>query len=189
LAALASVFLHRDSELGFDNGPCAVFVLYENHAARERAIHLCGSLISGFEHDLEFEFTWWGFKYLSDPQVASEAALAATSADLILVSVESHLPLEVKAWFEDWPSKRQSSAGALVLLPAAAELENRTSAQASFLYSLAQRANLDYLPLFSTGSAAGATDKLREDRMFPDFPGLNHVPIHQQHSSGWGINE
>jgi hypothetical protein len=188
---LASVLLRKDSEPGVDTWPCAIFVLYEDPAARERAIHLCGSLIREFEHDLEFEFTWWGFKYLSDPQVACEAALAAASADLILVSIESQLdlPLEVKAWFGGWLSKRQASAGALVLLQAAMDFVNRTGAQASFLYSLAQRANLDYLPLFSTGSAAGSTDRLREDQMFADFPGLDSVPIHQHHSSGWGINE
>jgi hypothetical protein len=186
---LASVLLRSDSELGVDIEPCTIFVLYQDHAARGRAIRLCEALIRGFEHDLEFELSWWGFKYLSDPQIACEAALAAVSADLILVSGEARLPFEVEAWFEGWLANRRASEGALVLLQAAADRVGRAGAQTAFFHSLAQRGHLDYLPLFSPGSADGSTDRLREDRMFPDFPGLDHVPLHQHHSTGWGINE
>src|SRR5437867_2197069 len=77
---------------------CIVAVLYEDVSARDRAIQVCDGLAQEFMKDLQFEITWWKFKYLSDPSIAQDAAQAASKADLILVSAHNveAMPAEVK---------------------------------------------------------------------------------------------
>ena len=165
-------------------------MLYEDNSSRDAAISLCDSLGRTFTSELDFEFTWCRFKYFSDPAVASEAAEAAMRADLIIVSVQraQDLPLEVKAWFEQWLLKREPTDGALVLLQASADMRSSTTSQCSYLYLLAERANLDYLALSSTGPAV-SNEQLRENLRLSQPPGLDTDPNSQHLCSHWGLNE
>ena len=45
-------------------------VLYEDHATRDRAMEICDRLVHKFWADVEFEFNWWRFDFLSDSTLA-----------------------------------------------------------------------------------------------------------------------
>jgi hypothetical protein len=186
---LASVILRRDSEPGPETGVCAIVVLYEDNSSRDAAIRLCKTLERTFHTDLDFEITWCRFKYFSDPAVASEGAEIAAQADLIIVSIQraQDLPLEVKAWFERWLPDRESTEGALVLLQTCEEPPSSTISQTSYLYLLAQRANLDYLSLSHAGPSI-STERKPENLALSQPLGLDSTR-NSQHYSRSGINE
>jgi len=164
-------------------------ILYEDVPTRDSAIQLCGGLSHHFNLDLEFEFTWWKLSYLRDPEMGRQASQAAASADLILISVQPDhdFTAEVKAWFEDWVGKRTGSEGALGLIQASAKATDQPAD--AYLRLMAQRANMDYLPLPGPEGSVASKDRLREDLNVPDIAGPDQMPKHQTHSSGWGINE
>lgn len=143
---------------------CAVAVIYEDSAARNEAIQLCARLMRAFEQELEFDFTWWRFKFLLDPEIAQLAAAAAAGADLILVAVHraESFPLEVESWFERWPAQRKLSEGALVLIHSAGGNESQTGLSDAYLRLVAQRARLDYLPPSGTGWSHQLRDRVAE---------------------------
>lgn len=186
---MASVILRRDSEPGPETGVCAIVVLYEDNSSRDAAIRLCQTLEKTFHADLDFEITWCRFKYFSDPAVASEAAEIAAQADLIIVSIQraQDLPLEVKAWFERWLPDRESTEGALVLLQTLDEPPSSTISKSSYLYLLAQRANLDYLSLSNAGPSI-STDRIPENLTLSQPLGPDPTR-NSQHYSRSGINE
>jgi hypothetical protein len=160
-------------------------MVYEDPATRDYAIQLCDSLSQKFQDDLEFEFTWWGFKYLSDPEIAQQASQAAAEADLIVVCVHRSgiFPSEVQKWFEAWSSERQLPEGALVVVEVSGQIEDPQASQHQPLKSLAQRANLDYLALpFVTPATSNGTSKAGSHEIENRFE-------ERYHSSGWGINE
>ena len=186
---MASVILRRDSEPGPETGVCAIVVLYEDNSSRDAAIQLCKTLEKVFDAELDFETTWCRFKYFSDPTVASEAAQIASHADLIIVSIPraQDLPLEVKAWFERWLPDRESSDGALVLLQTSEAPASPQNLQTSYLYLLAQRANLDYLSL-SNANSSNSADRIPEKLTLSqplDFDSNRN----SQHYPRFGINE
>jgi len=189
---LAAVIpLHGESESLATADLCEVTVVYEDAAARDLALCLCDGLIKKFDPDLKFLSSWWGFKYLGDAEIGREAGQGVARSDLVLVSVNraEGLPFGVIAWFEHWLPKRNSSAGALVLLQKSSERTEPLPWQDRYLCAVAQRANLDYLQLWASGSASESSYRLREDLVVPDTAGLEQLPKHQYHSSGWGINE
>jgi hypothetical protein len=159
-------------------------MVYEDHTTRDYAIQLCDSLSQKFQDDLEFEFTWWGFKYLSDPEIAQQASQAAAEADLIVVCVHHSglFPSEVQQWFEAWPSERQLPEGALVVVEVSGQIEDSSATQSQPLKSLAQRANLDYLTVATTATSTNGAQKA-------DSGATEHRFEERYHSSGWGINE
>jgi len=169
---------------------CSVVVLYEDVATRDAAVELCDTLTARFGAELEFEFTWWGFRYLAEEEIAKQAASAALAADLILVSVRKpeDLPLEVKAWFERWLSDREPAEGALVVL----QTEKETPQQPGrdpYLQLVALRAKLDYLPLregqFTPDTTGFATDSF----ILPRGAEVNGRLRQEDHYTGWGIND
>jgi hypothetical protein len=150
---------------------CSVVSIYENVGDRDLLLKLCNSVARRFEDDLEFQFEWWRFKYLADPELAMEAARSAAQADLILLAAQSpELPVEVQTWFEGWLPNREAADGALVLVQPSSTGSSRSFPLRSYLRRTAKRGRLDYLRL-----------------MFqPDFSALldeTDRPLH------WGINE
>ena len=182
---------HGESESLATADLCEVTVVYEDAAARDLALQLCNELIRKFDPDLKFHSSWWGFRYLSDGEIGQQAGQSVAKADLVVVSVNraESLPFEVIAWFEMWLPMRSSSAGALVLLSKSSELKEPHSWQDRYLRTVAQRANLDYLPLWASAAAGESGDRLREDVVVPDLAGLEQLPKQNYHSSGWGIND
>ena len=170
---LASLVLSGESESWGNPEVCSIVVIYEDAATRDRAVHLCNALAHRFSEELDFEFTWWRFKFLSEPEIARQAARAALEADLIVVSVhhEADLPLEVKAWFERWLSDQQPTEGALVVLHAPQE----PVVPDQYLRLVALRANLDYLPLSNCEVNLGKTETLPESLSLPAIAESNRT--------------
>ena len=162
-------------------------VVYENAGARDLAIQMCDAVARNFMGDLDFEFSWWRFDYLANPEIAAQAACAALRADLILVCFApetSGLPPGIKGWLEAWLARR-ADEGALAVVGAPALLNDTEP----FLRLAAQSAHLDYLPLPGAAAALEIEDRLRDNRISPDAPGFDSYSDEPYHSSGWGINE
>jgi len=166
---------------------CTGVVVYEDVPERNQVFRLYDRLADQFNHDLEFAFEWWRCKYLTDPDMAREAAEAASKADLILFSFHrlAEVPLEAKAWIERWLLKREPSAGALVVVQSSAEVPGTASSQDSYLCQVAKRAHLDYLPL----PGPEPTTDTRDTRREPDPGTFDQSASRQFHSSGYGIDE
>jgi len=162
---------------------CVVVSIYEDLGSRDLLLRLCDSLAWKFRDELEFQFGWWRFKYLADPEIAMEAAERAVQADLILLAAHSlELPTAVKNWFEDWLPNREAVDGALVLVQPAPKAGS--SPLGSYLRSTASRAHLDYLPLKSAESAVGAGAGYA---FIP--PAVKELLASDGRPTDWGINE
>lgn len=168
-----------------------MMVLYEDLPARALAIELHDRLIPRFKGDIEFEFNWWRFDYLADPQIAIEAASCALNADLVLVSLHqsAEVSLAVKGWFETWLRKRPPVEGALAVIRVSPVVGKPILPDDAYFRLAARRANLDYLPLSVAPSAPRDIDRLREDVVLPEVAGLEESPNPQFQSSHWGLNE
>ncbi len=167
---------------------CAVVSIYEDLGGRDLLLHLCDSLAWKFKDDLEFQFDWWRFKYLADPEIAMEAAQSAAQADLILLSAQSpELPVDVQRWFEGWLPNREAGDGALVLVQPSPKGASQSLPLRSYLRLTAKRARLDYLRLSSPGSAAGLAGTSAGLSLFQ--PGVNELLAEDDRPMHWGINE
>jgi hypothetical protein len=165
---------------------CAVVSIYEDLGGRDLLLQLCNSLARKFKDDLEFQFDWWRFKYLADPEIAMEAAQSATRADLILLTAQSsELPVDVQRWFERWLPNRESGEGALVLVQPSPK--GASQSLPAYLRLTARRARLDYLRLSSPGSAAGVAGTVAGLPLIQ--PGVNELPADDEPPLHWGINE
>lgn len=167
---------------------CGVMVLYEEVPSRDLALRVCDRISQNFAGDLEFEFTWWGLRYLSDAQVSLEARRFAMEADLIIVAVQrtALLSMEVLAWFEHSLLGRRSPGGALAVLQTTAD-DGSLPWQHPYLLSLAQRSHLDYLPLSVSDLAPEENGSSPGEIVLPH---LSRTPDQNpQHFTGWGINE
>jgi len=99
-------------------GQCRVALFYEDTPSRERAIQLSHHLIRAFWKEIEFEFSWWGFRYLVEAGIAEAAACAAGQADIIVVSLEAthDIPPNLTRWAESWMGRSRVSSGVFVPL-------------------------------------------------------------------------
>jgi hypothetical protein len=141
----------RTNETGTGLGAKAtwsVVVVYEDAAARERAVGFCDQLVGRFWEKCDFEVSWWPFTTLEETSSAKEAALKATCADLILFSAtpEGDFPLAVKAWIETWRNKRGDREGLLVgLMGPLAAPTGREGQKHDYLRTAAHHGAMDYL--------------------------------------------
>jgi hypothetical protein len=177
---------------------CRVCVVYEDTAARDRAVGLSHHLTEQFWPEVDFDFSWWRMRYLEDPEIAEAAALAAVEADILVVSAGTLTdpPGEVRPWFELWVPHRPARAGVLLPLlhPAGAE-ELSESPWLTVLEEVAQQSGLECLlpsqlrgsPLFSDPArrlrqraqhVSGVLDHILHNLGKPPSP-----PMH------WGLNE
>jgi len=126
----------------------SVVVVYENPAARERAVQFCDQLVGRFWERVEFEVNWWPFALLEHAESAAAATERATQADLIIFSAspEGDFTPVVTEWIERWLGQRGDREGVL------AALLEPTAAQACpegpkhhCLRKVAHRADMDYL--------------------------------------------
>ena len=169
---------------------CVVASIYEDAGSREALLGICNSLVWKFQDDLDFEFGFWRFKYLADPEIAMGAAQWTIHADLILLAMQSSdLPGTVQRWIDGWLPKREASDGALVLVQSASVEAPQSRGVISYLRLTASRAHLDYLrlrppenrtPGVDAAGAAGHTVFPSELSRLMDYGGR---PV------DWGINE
>src|SRR5262249_46289737 len=134
----------------------------------------------------EFEFTWWGLRYLCDPQVSMEASRFAMEADLIMVAVHrtALLSMEVLTWFERSLLGRRSPGGALAILQTGPN-DGPLPWQHPYLLSLAQRSHLDYIPLSITELSPEADANASGETILPHLA-RESMEDRPRHSTGWG---
>lgn len=176
----------------FENEPakCRVVAVYDHPDSRALTVRVCEDLAHQFKGDVAFEFSWWRFKYLKELRIAHQAVRAATTADLIFISPgpTDELPSEVKAWFDSWLPQRRTLEGALVVLrnePAARKPRN----QDQYLKLMAQRAEMDFLPVFCPVPAPPSGGRHSEDHPGPATAGPGRIPSGDERILHWGINE
>jgi hypothetical protein len=173
-------------------------VIYADTADRERAFSFCDRLMQQFWAEVDFEFCWWRFRYLEDPELADAAAQAASAADMVIVSARASddLPAHVKDWFNLWLSGGSARDAALVLLPDPGhEPDLGVSPFVSFAEQTARHAHLDcLLPLRATRRFAesGPLGAMRDrathvSRVLDEI--LHHVGPPPTLPTHWGLNE
>ena len=141
----------------------SVVVVYEDAAARERAVGFCDQLVSRFWAKCDFDVGWWPFTMLAEAGTAKEAALKAAGADLILFSAtpEGDFPLALKAWIETWLNKRGDREGMLVgLMDPSADPAGREGQKHQCLRNAAHHGAMDYLTQVPQDIAFSIPDSL-----------------------------
>ena len=164
---------------------CHFMVVYEDVAAHDLAMEVCGGVVASLETDLAFKFSFWKLKDLNDPAAVHRVAEVVAHADILLFSVPGRdLTPEAMNWLDISVSARTKMEGALALiLSGAPGPALAVEALLSRLQFAAHRLRMDFLPLLSLspGEGRGAPadpsltllDRLREE------PGNDH----------WGLNE
>ncbi len=169
----------------------SVTVSYEDTATRDRAIHVCDSMVADLGGDLEFDFSWWKFDYLGDAKLFEMAVQSATQADMVIFSARNsgEPPGLVKVWVESWITRRDLRPSALVGLIGLADETKRTSAAwHTYLFNTARRAGMDYLPQEAGNEGQFSLESLLR-RAETITPFLEEI-LHQSHPpTHWGINE
>jgi len=141
----------------------SVVVVYEDSAARERAVNFCDQLVGRFWERLEFEVNWWPFTLLEQAESAAEAAERAARADLIIFSAcsEGNFPSAINEWIEGWLDRRGDREGLLAaLLEPAAASAGREGPKHHCLRKVAHRADMDYLTQVPQGISRTMPDSL-----------------------------
>jgi hypothetical protein len=126
----------------------SVVVVYEDSAARERAVTFCDQLVGRFWERFEFDIGWWSFDMLGDSLAAAEAARKAEQADLLVFSAtpEGEFPAQVEDWVETWLTRRGDSEGVLAgLLEPAESTSDREDRKHIYLRNTAHRGAMDYV--------------------------------------------
>jgi hypothetical protein len=166
-------------------GECQFFVLYEDAAACDAAMKVCGWLLARFETELAFAFGFWKFQDLGDSASAHWAAEAVARADVILFSLPGRdLSPETMNWLDLCVQTRTKTEGALaVMLTEHPNTDLAVEALLSRLQFAAHRLRMDFLPLLPP--VASARFGTSAD---PPPAWLNEVR-EEAGSSHWGLNE
>ncbi|MGA2179975.1 MAG: hypothetical protein ABSH15_10390 [Verrucomicrobiota bacterium] len=167
------------------SNPCQFLVLYEDAAAHDLAMEVCGGVMARFDVELAFAFSFWKVKDLNDPVSAHWAAEAVARADIILFSLPGRdLTPEISHWLDACAQVRTKAEGALALIitePPVAGLA--VESLLSRLQYAAHQLRMDFLPLLpplpDTGIEASAAPWPAGRNDFREEPGGNH----------WGLNE
>jgi hypothetical protein len=159
--------------------PCHFLVVYEDAAAYDLAMKVCSRLMTRFEAELPFTFSFWKFKDLFDPASAHWAAETVARADIMLFSLPGHdLAPETSHWLDACVQARTKAEGALaVVLTEFPAASLAVEALLSRLEFAAYRLRMDFLPLLPSGTSADSMPALLPET--PAEPGSNH----------WGLNE
>ena len=164
--------------------PCQFVVLSEDAAAHESAMVKCGGVLTRFDAELAFSFSFWRFKDLSGPASAHWAAEAVARADIILFSLQGHdLAPEILNWLESCIQLRTKTTGALAVMVGTSDSANILAFEA-LLFRMRYFANvlrMDFLPLVPL--PGGSDIHMPDSSMLPGRPRQELVHDH------WGLNE
>ena len=165
--------------------PCQILVLYEDAAAHDVAMEVCGRLLAHFESELAFAFSFWKFKDLDNPVSAHWAAKAVARADVMLFSLPGHdLSPETVNWLEMCVQARTKTEGALaVMITEPHDMDVVVEALLSRLQFAAHRLRMDFLPLLPPVAVS------RFGTLADSSPAWMNEVREEAGSSHWGLNE
>lgn len=121
-----------------------VVAVYENPAARDKAVGFCDSLIKQSWSQCEYDISWCSYSVLDEPASAKEAIAKAAEADVVVLACEpgNELPPQVNLWLENWANRRKKRGGWLADL---ADPKPAAAGTRIYLQAVAMRAGMDYL--------------------------------------------
>jgi hypothetical protein len=147
MATLAT--FKEQNEIRPESGdPCRVVTFYDDQLTRARLMRFCDSLIKELGEEIEFEFSWWKYRFLTDAIIASLCAEAATQADLLVFSTYAgnEPPPQLRAVNEIWLNRRFDQEGLLlVLLDAVNAPSDLESPALQYFQDIAQRGQLEFV--------------------------------------------
>ena len=164
---------------------CQFLVLYEDVAAHEIALEVCGRLMARFETELIFTFNFWKIKDLENSASAHWAAEAVARADIILFSLTGRdLPPEAAKWLDSCVQARTKAEGALALiitgLPGVGPAVEMLLSRMQFA---AHRLRMDFLPRVPLPPGAGIRAPMDSS------PALLNGDREESGGTHWGLNE
>jgi len=173
--------------------PCKVAVFYGDTESRERALKLSSRLAFKFMADVDLDFSWWKFEFLTDGVIAGLAAQSAGQADMILYSLTTtnELPSPVQACNELWLDQRQGKNGLLVALIGRDDsLKRRPVPIHAYLSDLARRAGMQFMSRWESQPPEGVDylDMMLR-RANESSPVLDEMLSRSRQTTHWGINE
>ena len=164
-------------------------VVYEDSAARERAVVFCDQLVRRYWECFEFEVGWWSFAMLGQAEVIKEASENAARANLIVVSTtpEGDFPAPIKAWVEATLRLRGDREGMLAgLMEPPASPSGWEGKKHNYLRNAAHRGSMDYLTQVPPEIAQPIPDSIesyseRAQQMTSVLDGILHQPAPPPH--------
>jgi hypothetical protein len=159
-------------------------ILYEDRAARERALKFWEFLAQQHEADEELLVDMLSFAQLSQTEEARRTAPKAAVADFIVfaVSADGDVPEDVQSWIESWLGVRHAREGAMVGLVEGERGVGATAGSKEIYFRRgAHRAGMDYLSQTPPAAAQGMPDSLdsfgdRARRMTSVLDTILHTP-------------
>jgi hypothetical protein len=120
-------------------------LIYEDIAAGARARWFCQKLARAL--DCALEERMWNFHVLGIREIRNTSAMAARSADIVVVSVSGHteLPGTIRVWLEMWLLLLRKKKPALVGLFNLSSRQ-RSAPVSACLSSVAERGGIDFFP-------------------------------------------
>lgn len=126
---------------------CQVALFHQDSVTCKPLLGIGQLLSEKFHREIDFDFTWWGFKCLQDDLIPSLAAQTAAKADGIAISACSHTAVapEIQLLNTVWFKLREGRKGGLLIL-----VQNHggrprgTIAMDRYLQELAALAHMDF---------------------------------------------
>ncbi len=140
--------------IGFKEGwgetgsECRVAYFYQDAVTCKPLLQLDRMLSRKFDTEIEFDATWWRFKFLQDDLILSLAAHTAAKADLIVFATYAHLEVapELQMLNKIWLKQRAGRPnGLLSLLQCHEGQSGGATPMHLYLKEVASLAQMDFL--------------------------------------------
>ena len=174
--------------------PFSIVVVFDDLAARQKAVQVYSRILRHFGDDFDFECNLWPFDELGPHGRGQEAAGVAASADMIVfASTNETLPDAIKLWIEMWLAKKGSQETSVVAMIGTPNSQERPSTPGHvYLETVSRQTGMSYfagqfqapkpMPACSIAAIVARASALT--------PVLDEILHHQAPPPvRWGINE
>ena len=143
------------------------------------------------------QLTVWRFDFFQSAELTQAVTRQTEVADVIIVAPRdpNNLPSGMKSWIEEWPQRRKTGAGALVVVfHPEAGAHVKSSAAALLLWRAAGRAGMDFFchKAITVASKPSvdfpANTTMRTATTVPATATFNAFTLPDAHQA-WGLNE
>ncbi|HEY2329916.1 MAG TPA: hypothetical protein VGI63_08910 [Verrucomicrobiae bacterium] len=180
-----SAIANFENETSEVSRTCQILILCEDFDAYERAADVCWRILVQLADDLDFSFKCWNFIELTDPACAQSVFKAASSSDVILLSLHSaDLPPVAAEWLDAFAGHRFRAEGVLALvLNEPSGSPTAVNKLVARLEQSARQMGMDFLSLVPPPE-----DKALQPAGVPIFAPMGEFPDHRNNDH-WGLNE